>query len=207
MRIDVVIDIVCPWCAVGLWSLDAAVMRSGIEAEIHIQPFELNPDMPPGGEDIVDHLGKKYGRSPLELAKTHEMIAARGAAVGFTFDWEKRTRIYNTFDAHRLLYWASLEDRELALARALLRAYHTEGRDISDVATLVSIASELNFDAQGARAVLESGGYGDDVRQLEEQWLQLDITGVPAVVIDEKHILSGAQPSPVYEAALRQLRS
>ncbi|HSI05803.1 MAG: DsbA family protein [Myxococcota bacterium] len=206
MRIDFVSDVVCPWCAVGLWGLQEAIRRTGIDVELHMQPFELNPDMPPGGEDVAEHLGMKYGRSLLELAKTHEMIGARGAAVGFTFDWQKRDRIYNTFDAHRLIYWAAIEGRDVALARAMMRAYHSEGKDISDHTVLVSIAGEINFDEHGARAVLASDAYGDIVRQTEQQWTELEVAGVPTVIIDGKHVLSGAQPSPVYEAALRQLK-
>ncbi len=205
MRIDFISDVVCPWCAVGLWALQEAIRRTGIDAELHMQPFELNPDMPPGGCDLTDHLGKKYGRSPLELAKTHEMIGARGAAVGFTFDWQKRARIVNTFDAHRLIYWAALEGRDVSLARALMRAYHGEGRDVSDHATLVGIARDANFDAEGARAVLEADAYADVVRRTEQQWNDLEVAGVPTVIIDGKHVISGAQVSPVYEAALRQL--
>ncbi len=206
MRIDFVSDVVCPWCAVGLWALQEAIRRTGFEVELHMQPFELNPEMAAGGEDIAEHLGMKYGRSQLDLAKTHEMIDARGAAVGFTFDWQKRERIYNTFDAHRLIYWAALEGRDVALARALMRAYHGEGKNVSDHAVLVGVASELNFDTQGARAVLESGAYGDVVRQTEHQWNELEVAGVPTVIIDGKHMLSGAQPSAIYEGALRQLK-
>jgi predicted DsbA family dithiol-disulfide isomerase len=144
IRIDFVSDVSCPWCAVGLKSLEQALARIGdeIEVELHFQPFELNPQMPPAGQDAVEHLTRKYGITPQQAAQNGEGIRARGAALGFTFDMDKRRRVYNTFDAHRLLHWAGLEgeDRQLALKQALLRAYFSDGENVSDHDTLVRLA-------------------------------------------------------------------
>ena len=121
LRIDFVSDVVCPWCAIGLASLEQALERTRgeVEADIHFQPFELNPQMPPEGEDAVEHLRQKYGMPAAQLAANQEAIRERGAALGFTFDMERRRRVYNTFDAHRLLHWAETEGRQRELKHAL----------------------------------------------------------------------------------------
>jgi predicted DsbA family dithiol-disulfide isomerase len=205
MRIDFVSDVVCPWCAIGLWSLEAALKRTGVVADVHVQPFELNPQMPPEGENITEHLVAKYGGSPQQFAKTSVMIAARGAELGFTFDMAKRTTIYNTFDAHRLLHWAGLAGKDLALKRALLRAYHGEGKNVSDHATLVAVAKEVGLDPEGAGEVLRGNAYASNVREREQYYIDRGINGVPAVIIDEQHLISGGQPVAVFESALMQL--
>lgn len=143
LRIDFVSDIACPWCAVGLSSLQLAHARLGneVDAQVVMHPFELNPQMGPGGEAIVDYLGKKYGRTPEQIAETQTMIGERGESVGFTFG--PRTRVYNTFDGHRLLHWAGIEGKQLPLKLALLRAYHGEGKDPSDHEVLVEAARSV----------------------------------------------------------------
>src|SRR4051812_7945419 len=129
LKITFVSDVVCPWCAIGLASIDRALERLGdeVDARIEIEPFELNPDMPPEGADIVTYIGRKYGRTPEQVAQTQAMIRERGAAVGFTFG--ERKQVWNTFSAHRMLHWAGLEGRAVELKRALLQAYHAEGRN------------------------------------------------------------------------------
>src|SRR5262245_35245452 len=128
LKIDFVTDVVCPWCVIGLKSLEQALERIEGEsaAEIHFQPFELNPRMPPEGKELTEHITEKYGSTPEEFERNREGIRARGEALGFTFNLDKRSRIYNTFDAHRLMHWASLEGRPHALQRALFAAYFTE---------------------------------------------------------------------------------
>jgi predicted DsbA family dithiol-disulfide isomerase len=209
LRIDFVSDVMCPWCAIGLAALEQALdrTRGEVEAEIHFQPFELNPQLGPRGDDAVAHLQQKYGMSADQVAANQEAIRQRGAALGFTFDMQRRRRIHNTFDAHRLLHWAEGEGegRQRALKHALLRAYFTEGRDVSDHATLVDIAAGAGLSADGARAVLASGTHADEVRAIEQFFLQHGIQGVPAVIIDRKHLISGGQPVEVFEQALRRI--
>src|SRR5688572_17759614 len=156
LKIDFVSDISCPWCVIGLRSLEQALERIGGEttAEIHFQPFELNPQMPPEGQDIAEHIAQKYGSTPEQLARNQEAIRARGAALGFTFNMDKRARVYNTFDAHRLLHWAQLEGRQRDLKQALFTAYFTEGRNPGDRDVLVEVAREVGLDPQRAREVL-----------------------------------------------------
>jgi predicted DsbA family dithiol-disulfide isomerase len=143
IKIDFVSDVSCPWCVIGLRSLEQALERIGdnATAEIHFQPFELNPHMPPEGQDIAEHIAQKYGSTPEQLARNQDGIRTRGAALGFTFNMDKRSRIYNTFDAHRLLHWAGLEGRQHALKRALFAAYFTDGRNPSDHAVLIDVVN------------------------------------------------------------------
>ena len=209
LRIDFVSDIVCPWCAIGLASLEQALARTRgeLEAELHIQPFELNPQLGHEGEDAIEHLQKKYGMPAGQLAANQDAIRQRGAALGFTFDMERRRNIYNTFDAHRLLYWAGEEGKQRELKHALLRAYFTEGRNVSDHATLVDIATGVGLPAERAREILVSGEYAEEVRTIEQFFQQHGIHAVPAVIIDQKHLISGGQPVEVFERALREIAS
>ncbi|WP_321902808.1 DsbA family oxidoreductase [Paraburkholderia tropica] len=205
LQIDFISDIACPWCAIGLSSLQRALANLGdsVEARMTVHPFELNPDMGPDGESIVEYLGKKYGRTPEQIAETQEAIRERGESVGFTFG--PRTRIYNTFDAHRLLYWARLEGRQVSLKMALLRAYHGEGQDMSDHAVLVAVAQSVGLDAGKAREVLETGAYADEVRGEEQQAQAMGVQSVPAIVFNEQYLISGGQPVETFENAIRQI--
>ena len=207
VRIDFVSDVVCPWCAIGLASLEEALERvgDGIVVDIHFQPFELNPQMGPEGEDIVEHLSRKYGMAEAQVAANQEAIRERGAALGFVFDMDKRQRTWNTFDAHRLLHWAGLEGRQRELKHALLRAYFTEGRNVSDHSTLVDVAAGAGLAADQARDILAGDAYADEVRRDEQYFLQAGIQAVPAIILDRKHLVSGGQPPEVFEQALRQV--
>jgi predicted DsbA family dithiol-disulfide isomerase len=209
VRIDVVSDVACPWCAIGVSALERAIERIGGaagEIEVHLQPFELNPTMGPEGADAAQYLSEKYGLSPEQLAANRARIAERGAAEGFTFG--ERSHVWNTFDAHRLLFWAGAEGpagAQRALKRALLKAYHGEGRNIGAADVLVELATEAGLPAERAREVLERGDYGGEVRQAERFWQEVGIHSVPAVIVDRKHLISGGQPSAVFEQALRQI--
>jgi predicted DsbA family dithiol-disulfide isomerase len=207
LRIDFVSDVVCPWCAIGLASLEQALVRTRglVEAELHFQPFELNPHLGPEGEDATEHLQQKYGMPAEQAAANREAIRQRGAALGFTFDMERRRNIYNTFDAHRLLYWADGEGRQRELKHALLRAYFTEGRNVSDHDTLVEVAAGAGLPAGRAREILASREYVEDVRTVEAFFQQHGIQAVPAIIIDRKHLISGGQPVEVFERALREI--
>jgi predicted DsbA family dithiol-disulfide isomerase len=207
MQIDFVSDISCPWCVIGLRSLEQALERIGDEAtaDIHFQPFELNPQMPAEGQDIGEHIAQKYGSTSQELARIQEAIRARGAALGFTFNMDKRSRIYNTFDAHRLLHWAESQGRQHALKQALFAAYFTEGRDPSDREVLIDVATQVGLDPGRAREILESDVYTDEVRAREQHFRQQGIHAVPSVVVNGKYLIQGGQPVEVFERALRQI--
>ncbi len=207
LKIDFVSDVSCPWCAVGLASLQTALARVGpdVKVDITFQPFELNPQMVVGGEDTTEHLRNKYGSTPEQAAAIKETIRARGAELGFVFNLDKRSRIYNTFDAHRLLHWAHLEGRQLALKQALLKAYFTDGEDPSNHTVLLRLAESAGLDGARAQAILASDIFAAEVRQQEQFYQQQGIHSVPAVVINDRHLISGGQPPEVFEQALRQL--
>ena len=205
MKIDFVSDIACPWCAVGLNGLEAALARIGdaLPVELHFQPFELNPTLPPEGRETVAYLTEKYGSTPQRVAQMREAIRARGAEVGFSFG--ERPWVWNTFDAHRLLHWAGLEGRQRELKHALLAAYHTQALNPGAPEVLLRLVGELGLDVERARAILASDEYAAEVRASERHWQQLGIDSVPSIVIDGRHLIQGAQPVEALEQALRRL--
>jgi predicted DsbA family dithiol-disulfide isomerase len=205
LRIDFVSDIACPWCAIGLSSLRLALSRLGdaVDAQIVMHPFELNPQMGPEGEKIVDYLGKKYGRTPAQIEETQAMIRERGASVGFTFG--PREHVYNTFDAHRLLHWAGIEGKQLPLKLALLQAYHGDGKDPGNHDVLVDAAQSVGLDATKARAVLNSTDYADDVRAQEQEYQSMGIQSVPSIVFNQRYLVTGGQPVEAFEQVIQQI--
>ena len=209
LKIDFVSDVSCPWCAIGLSALEQALAKLGTEvkADLHFQPFELNPNMPPGGQDVTEHLTQKYGSTPEQQTQIRENIRLRGEELGFTFRKEGRGRIYNTFDAHRLLHWAEAqgEGKQHALKKALLEAYFTHGQAPESHEVLVKVAEDVGLDAGRAAAILASEEYAAEVRAQAQFYLQAGIQSVPAVIINDKHLISGGQPVEVFEQALRQI--
>lgn len=205
LTIDFVSDIACPWCAIGLTSLQLALKQLGDEVDptITLHPFELNPQMGPDGENIVEYLGKKYGRTPEQIEETQAMIRERGASVGFPFG--QRIRTYNTFDAHRLLHWAGIEGKQLPLKLALLSAYHTDGKNPGDRDVLVEAAQSVGLDAAKARAVLDEGLYADEVRAEEREYQAMGIQSVPSIIFNGRYLVTGGQPVDAFEKAIRQI--
>jgi predicted DsbA family dithiol-disulfide isomerase len=207
VSIDFVSDVVCPWCALGATALEQAIenVAGEVSVELTYKPFELNPNMPPEGEKAVEHLMRKYGRTAEDVASGKAMQIARGEALGFKFDLEKRTHFYNTFDAHRLLLWALQEGRQVALKKILLRGYFTDGQNPSDRETLVRLAAEAGLDAAAAQEVLASGAFAKEVRELEAFYQQHGINSVPAMILNGRHLVSGSQSVEYYEQMLRQM--
>ena len=205
MRIDFVSDVVCPWCAIGLKSLEQALENVGdaVDATIHFQPFELNPAMAPEGEEISDHIFRKYGISHEERLVNSERIRARGEALGFEFG--ARERIYNTFDAHRLLHWAEEQGKQYELKTALLNAYFTALEDVSSHEVLARVAGRVGLDPVQAARILASDTYAAEVREREEFFQRHGINSVPAIIINQKHLISGGQPPEVFEQAIRDI--
>ncbi|MEO8333065.1 MAG: DsbA family oxidoreductase [Gallionella sp.] len=207
IRIDFVSDVSCPWCVIGLKSLEAALagLEGVVTAEMHFQPFELNPKMPAEGQDISEHLMQKYGLTPEQYRENTEALRVRGESVGFAFSIDKRSRIYNTFDAHRLLHWAELEGRQLALKHALFKAYFTDGEDPSSHETLAGLAEQVGLDGIRAREILLSDAYAKEVRERERYYIEQGIHAVPSVIINERHLIQGGQPAEVFTQALRKI--
>jgi predicted DsbA family dithiol-disulfide isomerase len=206
MRVDFVSDLTCPWCAIGLRELERAIaaLAGEIAVELHLQPFELNPDIPPGGEPIADYAWRKAGAGAAELAARQALIRRRGQEVGYAF--ALRSHVYNSFDAHRLLHWAAPQGRALALKRALLMAYHVRGENPAAPDVLLQAAREVGLDAGRARSVLDSGANAEAVRATTRHWQQRGVASVPTTLIAGRWPIEGAQTAATYGQALRRLR-
>ena len=216
IKIDFVSDVACPWCAIGLGALEKAIENVGgeIEADIHFQPFQLNPDMPPEGQDITEHLTMKYGSTAEQQSRAYEMIRQRGAEVGFEFRQGGRRRTWNTFDCHRLLHWAGELGNDAhghsiqgQMKKEMLKSYFTEGRNPAARDELLAIVERLGLDAGRAAAILDSNEYSDQVRARQRFYAANDIHAVPAIIINERYLISGGQPVEVFERALRKIAS
>lgn len=211
LHIDFVSDVACPWCAIGLAGLEEALRRTEgvVQARIEFQPFELNPDMPGEGENMDEHIARKYGGTSAQMAESRRALRERAASVGFAFNSSGSSRVYNTFDAHRLLHWAGLTDAGLQrqLKRALFKANFSDDAAISNTDTLVAIACAAGLDPEAAREVLVSGRYAKEVREAESLWQSRGINAVPGMVINGKWLISGGQPPEILEQALRQIAS
>ena len=207
MKIDFVSDVSCPWCVIGVLGLEEALARTGelIDADITFQPFELNPQMGAEGQNIGEHIAEKYGSTPEQSAANRTMIRDRAADLGFGMRMSETSRIYNTFDAHRLLHWAHNEGRQLALKRALFDAYFTDQQNPSDHTVLVVIAANAGLDPMRAAAILASDEFAQDVHTAERLWQSRGISAVPAVIINDRYLISGGQPPEAFESALRKI--
>ncbi len=208
LRIDFVSDVNCPWCALGLTALDAAIANTGadIAIEVHCQPFELNPQLPAAGIRLVDYLQQKYGMSAEQIAQTHSNIQARGNELGFQF--AQREFIWNSFNSQRLLYWVAQEysaEKQLELKRALVRAYQGEGRNINDTAVLLDLVNSLALDKKRAEKILATDEFTADVRAKQQLWIDAGINAVPSVIISNQHLVQGAQSPETYEQIFREL--
>ena len=210
IKIDYVSDIACPWCAVGLGGLEQAIKNIGdeFEVEIHFQPFELNPDMPPGGQEVFEHLIQKYGKTVEQVRATQNDIKARAAAVGYPFHPEGRKHVYNTFNAHRLLYWAELEHGAQAqhrLKRELLITYFQLAVDLDDPKNVLDAVSRAELDTDRAASILATDEFAAEVRAQQVKYTSMGIHSVPSIIVNEKYLLQGAQPADAFEQALRQV--
>ncbi|MFL5333154.1 MAG: DsbA family oxidoreductase [Geminicoccaceae bacterium] len=205
LRIDIVSDVVCPWCVIGWRQLERALEATGVEAAVHWHPFELNPRLGAEGQDLREHLATKYGTTPEASRASRARLEALGAELGFTFAFADDLRIRNTFRAHQLIHWAGLHGRAHAAKQALLAAYFSHGKDVRDLDVLAEIAGQLGLDAQEARAVLIEERFAAAVREEEARWTARGIHAVPAMIFAGRHLVSGAQGVENYVAILRQL--
>ncbi|MEY4269845.1 MAG: hypothetical protein RLZZ58_1061 [Pseudomonadota bacterium] len=207
MTIAVVSDVVCPWCVIGIRALEAALARldDRIAATISVHPFELNPDMAREGENVGEHIARKYGRAPGEGSAARDAIKARATEVGFAMNTDRDSRIWNTFDCHRLLHWAGAQGQQLALKHALFAAHFTEGRDLGDPAVLVDAAAAAGLDREAACAILASDAHASTVRAEEAYWRREGISAVPTFIINGKYVISGGQPVDIFERALARI--
>lgn len=207
LRIDIVSDVVCPWCIIGYRQLAEALKQTNTEHEIHWHPFELNPNMPSAGQNLREHIMEKYGSSKEESDASRLRMTQAGNEVGFEFHFNDDTRMHNTFNLHQLLYWAGQQGQKPMhdLKQALFSAHFTHGRNISDNTVLADIAAEVGLNRSEALAVLEDQRFAKEVRAAERHWQQQGIQSVPAMIFNERHLVSGAQGVDNYVNILQQL--
>lgn len=205
LRIDIVSDVMCPWCVIGYRQLASALETTGVAYEIHWHPFELNPNMPPEGQNTREHIIEKYGSTPEQSEQSRAQMTKLGADLGFDFRFTPDMRMHNTFNGHQLLHWAGTQGRKNDLEMALFAAHFTDGRNLSELGVLADVAGEIGLDPDEARAVLEDQRFGSEVRQEQNFWIQQGISGVPAMVFDRQHLVTGAQGVENYTTILKRL--
>ncbi|WP_341368134.1 DsbA family oxidoreductase [Yoonia sp. BS5-3] len=207
LRIDIISDVMCPWCIIGYRQLARALAETDTPHEIYWHPFELNPEMPVEGQNMREHVAEKYGSTPEQSDQARAQMTALGDDLGFSFEFADDMRMHNTFATHQLLHWAGEQDRKHDLKMALFTAHFTHRRDLSDVQVLADIAAETGFDRDEALTVLADGRFAETVRAQERFWMQQGIRGVPAAVFDRQHLVTGAQGVENYTQILGQLQS
>lgn len=205
LHIDIVSDVVCPWCVIGYRQLAKALEVSGTDYELHWHPFELNPDMPPEGQNLSEHIAEKYGASKEQSQENRLRITEAGANVGFDFRFADDMRMHNTFNVHQLLHWADQQARMHDLKQALFVAHFTHRRSLSDNNVLADVAAEIGLERAEALAILEDQRFASEVRTAEKAWLSKGISGVPAVIFNHRHLVTGAQGLENYARILEQL--
>lgn len=205
VRVDIVSDVVCPWCVIGYHQLAKAAQETGIGIDVHWHPFELNPQMGEDGENLREHLAAKYGTTPEGSRKARARLTAMGAALGFEFNYADDMRMVNTFRAHQLIDWAEDQGRAHAAKLALFRAFFTRRENLNDLGVLADVATEVGLGRDAALAMLKSGERADRVREKERFWTSRGITGVPAMIFGQQHLVTGAQGEERYAKILHHL--
>ncbi|SDZ22974.1 Predicted dithiol-disulfide isomerase, DsbA family [Jannaschia faecimaris] len=207
IHVDIVSDVVCPWCAIGYHQLASAARDTGIDIEVHWHPFELNPGMAEDGENLRAHLAAKYGTTPEGSIEARARLTEMGAALGFTFNYADDMRMYNTFRAHQMIDWAEDQGRGHEAKMALFAAFFTDRRDVSDIGVLAEVAGEIGLDQSAASSMLDSGERAEVVREKERFWTDRGVQGVPAVIFERQHLVTGAQGAATYASILEQLKA
>ena len=208
LRVDIVSDVVCPWCIIGYLQLMKALeaLSGQFEPEIYWHPFELNPDMPEQGQDLREHLVQKYGPQAGSGQSVRSRLTGLGESLGFQFDYYEGMRMVNTFRAHQLLHWAALQGKQTDLKLGLFKAFFTCREDVNDPDVLVQVVERTGLDAGEARVVLDSGLYADAVRTEEAHWRDRDVYAVPMFLFQEKYQVPGAQEADTFIKVLKKIQ-
>jgi len=206
LRVDIVSDVVCPWCVIGYHQLAHAANATGVAIDVHWHPFELNPNMVQEGENLREHLAAKYGTTLEDSIKARARLTEMGAALGFEFNYADDMRMVNTFRAHQLIDWAEDQGRAHDMKLALFAAFFTQREDLNNVDVLADVAASIGLDRDTVRAMLESGERAESVRKKERFWTSRGVTGVPAMIFNHQHLVTGAQGEATYTKILNQLQ-
>jgi len=205
LQIDIVSDVMCPWCVIGYRQLAAALEATNTPYDMRWHPFELNPNMPPEGQNLSEHLTEKYSSTKAESDANRERLTQMGAELDFTFQFSDTTRMHNTFNVHQLMHWADLQGRKHDLKMAFFAAHFTDGRNLSDETILADIAEEIGLDRAEAVAILADQRFANEVCSAEQHWVNQGIRGVPAIIFNQQHLVTGAQGVENYSRILEQL--
>ena len=207
LKIDIVSDVVCPWCTIGYKRLEKAISELGIEDKIDLewQPFELNPNMPAEGQDLYEHIAEKYGSTMEQQKESQETMTDAGEELGFTFDYFEGMRMSNTFEAHVLLEYAREFGKQTELKMRLTKAFFSERKDVSDRAVLKEALLDVGLNAEEALAKLEDQEARKEVRDKEAYWQNIGVRSVPTIVFDRKSAVTGAQPIDVFKKVLTEM--
>ncbi len=205
VRIDIASDVVCPWCIIGYKQLETALRETGTRSEVHWHPFELNPQLPEEGEDLQQHLALKYGTTPEDSRKARARLTEMGAQLGFRFNYADDMKMVNTFRAHQLVHWARTQDREHEMTMALFEAFFTKRQNVNDIDVLAETAAGIGLPRDEAMAVLTDARFATAVRSAEHFWLGRGIQGVPAMIFNQKYLVTGAQGVESFTSILRKL--
>ena len=206
-KIDIVSDVMCPWCVVGYKNLETALseLKDEIKAEITWHPFELNPDMPIEGQDLNQHLMQKYNLTEQQGDENRKNMLEAGQRAGFTFNFDGKRIMINSFDLHRLLTWARKEGKQTELKLAFFEAHFTNLKYLNQLDTLLDVVASVGLDKNTARNILQSDQYAQEVSQEQDQFKQLGITSVPTFIINDKYAITGGQPSDSFIQAFKQI--
>lgn len=207
IRVDIVSDVVCPWCVIGYYQLAKAAQDTGIGIDVHWHPFELNPEMGEDGENLREHLAAKYDTTPEGSRKARARLTELGAALGFAFNYADDMRMVNTFRAHQLIDWAEGQGKAHEAKLALFAAFFTRRENVADINVLIEVAGQIGLDRSAARAMLDSGDRAEKVREKEQFWTSRGVQGVPAMIFDRQHLVTGAQGEENYARILKQLKA
>ena len=215
LTIDIWSDVMCPWCLVGWGNLSQALklLDGEIDADIRWHAFELNPDMPAEGEERTAHIARKYGRTIEQSKQVQGQMRSAAEAAGVSLDYEGEepapdAMMWNTFDAHKLLTWAMEEhgaETQTALKLALFEAHFNHRRRIGERAVLLDVIEEAGLDREAAAAALDSEEIARKTRVEERAAMEMNITGVPAMIVEGRFMVPGAQPPEAYVNALRRV--
>jgi len=209
LKIDIVSDVVCPWCTIGYKRLEKAISELGIEDQIEIewQPFELNPNMPAEGQNVNEHITEKYGSTVEEQKASKQNMTEVGEALGFTFDYFDEMRMVNTFDAHVLLEYAKDFGKQTELKMRLTGSFFSERKDVSKRDILKQALLDVGLNAEEGLATLDNETARNEVRTKQNYWKSLGVNSVPTIVFNRKSAVTGAQPVDVFKQVLTELIS
>lgn len=207
LRIDIISDVVCPWCIIGYKRLEQALdqLSDQIDTELHWQPFQLNPQMPPGGQNLREHLAQKYGTTLEQSIAARQRLTALGAELGFQFNYFDEMRTYNTFKAHQLLHWAHRYHKQTALKLELFKAFFGQGKAIDQDDALIEAAQNTGLETTEAARTLREETYAAEVKNQAQQWLNAGIHAVPSYVLDRQYLISGAQDSALFKTQIEKM--